>query len=304
MRTLRLALSIWISAVALAHAQGRAAPQASDAPMPPSDAAPPATAEPPAAASPEAAAVSPNGGTPEPPAAETAQPQTAPAPVAPAPPQPAVVGPTPAVAAPNPPASPPPIEEPAPRVEDRGKLLYMRFGAGVGFPFGSDVADRYDDRGASASHFSGYSFAIDLMAGSAVLPWLIVGGGAASDAIGGGTVRNSAQAERGLEHSLYYAVIGPFADVYTSPPAGLHFQALLGLARLSQAADLGHDTAIGFGTVLGVGYEFVTSKRWNLGALARLAFSPLSMHKVAGQQPSPSFYEPSLLWTATFRPER
>jgi hypothetical protein len=142
------------------------------------------------------------------------------------------------------------------------------------------------------------------MGGSAVLPWLVLGAGVASDTIGGGTVRNASQASRGLEHSLYYAVIGGFADVYTAPPAGLHFQALLGLARLSPANDLGHDTALGFGTVLGVGYEFVTGRRWNLGALARVAISPLSMHKVAGQQPSPTFYEPSLLWTATFRPER
>jgi hypothetical protein len=174
----------------------------------------------------------------------------------------------------------------------------------MGFPFGPDVADTYEDRGSGASHFSGYSFAIDLMAGSAVLPWLIVGGGVCSDTVAGGNVRNSNQSERSIEHSLYYAVIGGFADLYTAPPAGLHFQALLGLARLSQAENLGHDTAVGFGAVLGVGYELAVGRRWNLGALARLAFSPLSMSRVAGQQPSPSMVEPSLLWTATFRPER
>ncbi len=185
----------------------------------------------------------------------------------------------------------------------RGEKLYIRMAAGVGFPFGSDIADRYDDRGSGASHFSGYSFALDVMAGTAVLPWLMIGGGAASDTVGGGTVRNASQSKRSIEHSLYYAVIGPFADLYTAPPAGLHFQALLGLARLSPADDLGHNTALGFGAVLGVGYEMPVGRRWNLGALARVAFSPLSMKRVAGQQPSPTLYEPSLLWTATFRPE-
>jgi hypothetical protein len=181
--------------------------------------------------------------------------------------------------------------------------LYIRFAAGFGFPFGPDVSDNYDDRGKDALHFSGYSLALDLMAGAAVLPGLIVGGGAASDTVAGGTMRMGNEDKRGLQHSLYYAVIGGFADFYASPPAGLHFQVLLGLARLSPAADLGHNTAVGFGTVLGVGYDLPVGRRWNVGMLARLAFSPLGMNRVAGQQPSPTFYEPSLLWTATFRPE-
>lgn len=189
--------------------------------------------------------------------------------------------------------------------ERPGKSLYLRLGAGFGFPFGPDVADRYDDRNGDALHFSGYSFALDMMVGSAVLlPGFIVGGGATSDTVAGGTVRTSSQDKRGLANSLYYAVIGGFADFYTAPPAGLHFQALLGLARLSLADDLGHNTATGFGAVLGVGYELPVGHRWNLGALARVAISPLGMPRVAGQQPSPTFYEPSLLWTATFRPER
>jgi hypothetical protein len=188
--------------------------------------------------------------------------------------------------------------------ERAAKKLYLRMAAGMGFPFGSDVADRYEDRGASTSHFSGYSFALDVAAGGAVLPWLVVGAGAASDTVAGGTVRNGDQTKRSIDRSLYYAVVGGFADVYAAPPAGLHFQALLGLARLSPSDDLGHNTALGFGTVLGIGYEVLAGSRWNLGALARVAFSPLSMHRIAGQQPSPSFYEPSLLWTATFRPEQ
>jgi hypothetical protein len=192
----------------------------------------------------------------------------------------------------------------APAEEDHAApKLYLRFGAGFGFPFGPDVADNYDDRGNDALHFSGYSLAVDVMAGAAVLRGLVVGGGWASDTVAGGTVRMGNADKHGLQHSLYYAVIGGFADFYTSPPAGLHFQVLLGLARLSQAQDLGLNTAVGFGTLLGVGYELPVGRRWNIGALARLAFSPLGMNRVAGQQPSPTFYEPSLLWTATFRPE-
>jgi hypothetical protein len=188
--------------------------------------------------------------------------------------------------------------------EPRGASLYIRLAAGFGFPFGPDVADGYADRDGETLHFSGYSFAMDWMAGSAVMPWLVLGLGMASDTVLGGTVRDGDEQERGLEDSLYYAVIGGFADVYTSPPAGLHFQALLGLGRLSRADDLGQNTATGFGAVLGVGYEIAVGQRWNVGVLGRMALSPLSMDAVGGESPSPTMYEPSLLWTATFRPEQ
>ena len=194
--------------------------------------------------------------------------------------------------------------EPEPTIPDHdSRSLYFRMGAGVGFPFGTDVTDAYTIRGNDELRFSGYSFAIDLMAGSAVLPWLMLGGGVASDSVVGGTVRKLGKSERSIERGLYYAVLGGFVDVYTSPPAGLHFQALLGLARLSPSYNLGLNTALGFGAVLGAGYELRAGRRWNVGLLARIAISPLSMDAVDGHKPSPSLYEPSILWTATFRPE-
>ena len=151
--------------------------------------------------------------------------------------------------------------------------------------------------------FSGVSFAMDFMAGRALLPWLVLGLGVTSDSVLSGTVKDESQEERDLRNSLYFAVIGGFVDIYTSPPAGLHFQALLGFAHLSRTEDLGQNTGNGFGAVLGAGYEFAVGQRWNLGVLGRIALSSLSMDAVDGEQPSPSFYEPSLLWTATFRPE-
>jgi hypothetical protein len=182
--------------------------------------------------------------------------------------------------------------------------LYLRLGAGFGFPFGPDVADDYRElSGSSDLRFSGYSFAVDLMLGSHVLPWLALGAGWSSDMVLGGTVRDDAESEREIERGLYYAVVGGFADLYTAPPAGLHFQALVGLARLSPTHDLGQNTAVGFGVVLGVGYEIAAGERWNVGVLGRLALSPLSMDPVQGEKRSPSLYEPSLLFTATFRPE-
>lgn len=320
-----LGLCVWMAVLgagAIAQGQpGTATPESGSpptgvagAPAPPPSAAPPATAPgqpPPSTPTP----------TPAPPAVPAPVPEIAPAPEAapPVAPAPATPEPAPQPEPPPPAVTPPPpapiaaAERPqrAPRPpavereadEIRADWLYVRIGAGVGFPFGPDIADVYEGRNEQELQFSGTSFALDFMAGRAVLPWLILGLGATSDSVLSGTVKNESQDERDLHDSLYFAVIGGFVDVYTSPPAGLHFQALLGLAHLSQSEDLGQNTGNGFGAVLGVGYEFAVGQRWNLGVLGRMAFSSLSMDAVDGEEPSPSIYEPSLLWTATFRPE-
>jgi hypothetical protein len=283
----------------------------------PGAAAPPAPAAVPNS-SPEAAPTPP----PSPAQQPNASPEAAPAPTPAAPAQPAP--PPEAAPAPPPPAPPPApatVAAPEPaqpahreRVsrpaavetetdEERGAWLYFRMAAGIGFPFGPDIADVYDGRNQRELQFSGYSLALDLMGGRALLPWLVLGLGITSDSVLSGTVKTEDHQERDLAASLYFAVIGGFIDVYTSPPAGLHFQALLGLAHLSRSEDLGQNTGNGFGAVLGVGYEFAVGNRWNLGLLGRIAFSSLSMDDVNGEELSPSLYEPSLLWTATFRPE-
>ena len=188
-------------------------------------------------------------------------------------------------------------------VDGRGRLLYIRLAIGLAIPVGPDIADDYGMRGDRALHFTGLSFATDWMGGGMLLPWLAVGLGAVSDTVVAGSVRYADDGKRSLESSLYYVVIGPFADVYFSPPAGFHVQALLGLAHISRADHL-NDGATGFGAVLGVGYDVAVAERWNVGALARMAMSPLSMSAIAGDKPSPAVYEPGLLFTATFRPAR
>ena len=187
--------------------------------------------------------------------------------------------------------------------DDYAPRLYVRLGFGFALPFGSDVADVYDDRNQAELDFSGMGIATDWMAGAAVMPTLMLGVGFTMDTLTSGTIRNSADEERSLDHSLYFAVIGGFADFYLSPPAGFHLQALLGLSHLSRADDLSRNTANGFGAVLGAGYDFAVGRRWNVGVVGRVAVSSFSMDAVDGEEPSPTLYEPTLLWTATFRPE-
>jgi hypothetical protein len=282
----------------------RAAAAPSDAPV----AAPVAAPAPDAPATPAEPAPAPN---PAPPSVEA--PSNG-APLAPEPQPPAVQGAQQAIApsepapAPAREAQPPPAAPVAPTsvaesepADERGKSLYIRLAAGFAIPVGPDIADDYALRGSHALHFTGGSFATDWMGGSMLLPRLAVGLGAISDDVFGGSVHSAGNGRRSLAQSLYYFLIGPFADVYFSPPAGWHLQALLGLAHLSRADEVNRG-ATGFGAALGLGYDVAVDDRWNLGALARLAISPLSMSATAGQKPSPMVIEPGLLCTATFRP--
>ena len=187
-------------------------------------------------------------------------------------------------------------------VENRAPALYLRLGLGFGLSFGSDVSDDYGVDGEDLS-FSGFGTAIDWMGGAAVLPQLIVGIGATTDTLSSGTITGEEGEDRKLENSLYFAVVGAFADYYPFPPAGVHLQLLLGISHLSRADDLSKNTGNGFGTVLGAGYDFVVGRRFNMGILARVAVSSFGMDEVDGRTPEPMLYEPTLLWTITFRPE-
>jgi hypothetical protein len=288
---------LMIALAARAHAQPSLEAGA-ETPAP--DSAPPAETEQPVAPP----SAEPQPVEPEPAAPDSAAPPVPTAPEAGGSPFPeAIAEPEPAraSAAPRPRSAAPAAE--ADNYRERASWLYVRLAAGVGFPFGSDVADVYDDRNGAPLHFSGYGLATDWMAGRALLPGLVLGLGFSADTIVGGTVRNRDDDKRDLEKSLYMMVVGGFVDVYFTPPAGFHVQALLGLAHLSRADDIGN-AVNGFGAVLGFGYEIAVGQRWNVGVLGRLALSPLGTNEVAGERTSPSFYEPSLLWTMTFRPER
>jgi hypothetical protein len=187
-------------------------------------------------------------------------------------------------------------------VEHRASALYLRLGFGFGVAFGSDVSDEYgDDEG--ELDFSGFGTAMDWMGGAAVLPQLVIGLGATTDTLVSGTISGEEIEDRQLQRSLSFIVIGAFADYYLAPPAGFHLQALLGLSHLSRADDLSKHTGNGFGAVLGIGYDFVVGRRFNLGILARMPVSSFSMDEVGDAEPEPTLYQPTLLWTATFRPE-
>ena len=288
------------------------------APAPASPAGTPPTAVPPSPTTPAQAPAAPAAGSPD----QSAQPTlpAEPAPVAPPTAPPSAAAPAPAapadVDAPRITSAPPEAAERSasrsgrPSIEEQEEWapgaapkLYVRLGLGIAFPFGSDVADVYADRNQEELSFSGAAVAQDWMAGIALMPSLVLGLGVTMDMLTSGVIRNADDAKRDLDNSLYFAVIGGFVDYYYSPPAGVHLQALLGLSHLSRADNLSRNTGNGFGAVLGVGYDFAVGRRWNMGVLGRVAFSSLSMDAVGDEEPSPTLYEPSLLWTFTFRPE-
>lgn len=173
---------------------------------------------------------------------------------------------------------------------------------GLGFPFGSDVAEDYTQRGEDRMKLGGRGLLLDVAAGANLTSWLVIGAGLTSSFIGSGSVDNREGSTQALDRGLYFAVLGALLDAYTAPPGGLHFQVLVGLARSSPSHNLGLNTSTGVGAVLGIGYEWPLGPDWSVGAVLRLALAQLSMDPVQGRTLEPALYEPGLVLTATFRP--
>jgi hypothetical protein len=106
------------------------------------------------------------------------------------------------------------------------------------------------------------------------------------------------------------AVIGPFMDWYVSPEGGLHFQGSPGVATyVAGAGDAQRQgplaqahTAVGFGFMLGVGYEWWIGDQWSLGLLGRFMYGATSGSDASGNglEWSHKTYVPALLISTTY----
>ncbi|HVU04090.1 MAG TPA: hypothetical protein VHE30_20170 [Polyangiaceae bacterium] len=111
------------------------------------------------------------------------------------------------------------------------------------------------------------------------------------------------------------AVIGVLGDWYFFPDRGFHAQVSPGLATLVAGAGQPENTdaagnlrgpqaqahtAIGFGFMLGVGYDFWVSDEWSLGVLGRFLYGSSSGSDDRGVSWTHSTYVPALLLGATY----
>lgn len=104
------------------------------------------------------------------------------------------------------------------------------------------------------------------------------------------------------------AILGPLVDWYFFPKYGFHAEGSPGVATyvagagepdtegpLAQA-----HTAIGFGFMLGVGYDWWIGDQWSLGLLGRISYGSTSGSDGTGANFSHTTYAPSFLITMTY----
>jgi hypothetical protein len=102
------------------------------------------------------------------------------------------------------------------------------------------------------------------------------------------------------------ALLGPVVDWYFFPKLGFHAEASPGLATYVAGASVPEvegpfaqaHTAVGFGFMLGVGYDWWIGDQWSLGVLGRITYGATS--GAAGSNFSHDSYAPAFLITATY----
>lgn len=195
--------------------------------------------------------------------------------------------------------------------------FYLRLELGVGGVFGSRTElDRvFDEEVRLESSVSGVAQVGALMLGGTVAPGFVLGGGswsvnAPATSYDGdvynnnrtGSVVEVQQVNVGLT-SL--SIVGPFVAWYPDPVGGLHGEVAVGLALATIGGDYdargenfasGYEGA-GWGTVIGVGYDFWVGEQWNLGLIGRVRYANVGM---SSDTNTVSAWAPTLGFTATY----
>ena len=104
------------------------------------------------------------------------------------------------------------------------------------------------------------------------------------------------------------AVIGPVADWYFFPNAGFHAQVspgvgtyVAGAAEPSLAGPQAQaHTAVGFGFMLGLGYEWWIADEWSMGLLGRVTYGAMSGKDDREVSWTHTAYAPAVLLSATY----
>ncbi len=144
--------------------------------------------------------------------------------------------------------------------------FYARFGIGPGFTTGGNKADLAN------ADLRGVVIGTEIALGTTIAPGFVVGGGQFSMIIPSPKYSVGGREFAGGAHHI--SGVGPFADYYLDPRGGLHAQAALMFSAGYLEGKDGRESAIGlgFGGMLGVGYEMFFGEQWSIGPILRLAY--------------------------------
>jgi hypothetical protein len=180
--------------------------------------------------------------------------------------------------------------------------FYLRLGVGAGYL--TSKLTRAEDAEAAGGGV-GFTVPVELAFGGTPTPGFVIGAGswavhapALTHTSGRGDFVREAEASYGS-----ISMLGPFADIYPAPRAGFHVQfapclTLVGTGTSSVTPE--ELTGVGFGAMLGLGYEGWVSDQWGVGVLVRSQFAYAQLSAESSSERYNFFgFTPALLFTAT-----
>ena len=195
--------------------------------------------------------------------------------------------------------------------------FYLRLGGGIGTTLDSVESDRplptvrqlrfNPDR--FQGDASGMSAATEVAVGVSVFRGLVLGAGVYTATIPGPEAEMSDPRTGAYVYRVsQLALLSALADFYFDREMGFHAQAGIGLsAYVAGVADpevsgprAQAHTAIGFGFMVGAGYDWWVSEQWSIGLLARLLYGSMSGSDSEGVEWSHTAIAPAALVTATY----
>lgn len=210
------------------------------------------------------------------------------------------------------------------RLKDRTKRrhdgFYLRFGGGIGaghdsvhaggpIPISSDL-----DLGFSPELFYGagttFTALTELAVGFAPASGVVIGIGSYTASLPSLSVSVKDPITGNYAYRVsQLSVLGPFVDWYPRDQGGFHVEGSPGLATYVAGAAVPANagpiarahTAVGFGFMLGVGYEWWVADQWSLGVLGRLTYGTTNGTDDHGVDWHHSTYSPGVLLTLTYQ---
>jgi hypothetical protein len=207
------------------------------------------------------------------------------------------------------------------RVADRSRRrhdgLYFRFALGLGLGHDHVTSDAPLPTTNMFSFIpvpldaSGSSLALstELSVGFTPFPGVVLGVGSFTTTIPKLSARSKDPGTGNYDFRVsQLSVLGPLVDWYFDPKLGFHAEAAPGLATYVAGAGEPRTegplaqahTSIGFGFVLGVGYDWWVGDQWSFGLLGRLSYARTSGSDGGGGDFSHTTYSPSVLLTLTY----
>jgi hypothetical protein len=178
--------------------------------------------------------------------------------------------------------------------------FYLRLGVGIGWHIGELTAEDVDGEITT----TGIAIPVEVALGGTPVPGIVLGVGAyglhlpsIEHELTVGDVSVSDTADWGT-----LTAIGPFLDFYMRPAFGVHVQIA---PTLVLAAPGNADTSpsdlrgVGFGAMLGAGYEVWVADQWGAGWLLRVQGAKVTLESENGDEFDYLAITPSVLFTVT-----